>query len=427
MRNAALYSIIILRRSFLCLVCGLCAGSIALSACLPAKAARKKIPLESYGRLLELPAADPEAGKPTGRPRPKAESAAPPAGENSVRQRRPGGLAAGAPSPVAPDPAWMALIDRLEADGFDRRELETVFAGLGPRSYSPAYMANKIAELYGVGGIGINREGSVPPALPENYEQPLSDATVGSCLAFIAQYAFDLADIEDRYGVPARVIIAILLVETNLGLDLGSDAALRALASMAATSTPELLGQRGNAGQARRVRAASLRATLKAKSDWAYEEVKALIRYAGRNGADPGKIPGSIYGAIGICQFMPSNSERYGVDGDKDGKVDLFSPRDAMYSVANYLEANGWREATTNARQFEVIKTYNQDNFYAARVLGVANRIGRAIAGKVPTAHNALAGIDAAPPYALDPSLRRIRRYGAKMPGLGNYQGLLPP
>ncbi len=408
-----------------------------LASILPAQA-RRIAPLGSYNETLGLvPSGDPEAdaARRASRARIKAklkdelglsdsEQPASSAGLIDGGSRR-GASKAAFRGPIHPlDLAWRPLIDRLVIDGFDREKMEALFISLGPRSYSPAYMATKITELYGVGGIGINRENGAAPAMPEDYEQPVSDVTVGSCMEFMKKYAFDLAAIEDKHGVPARVIIAILLVETGLGLDLGSDTSLRALASMAATTTPAMLGGRGNASQANRVRTSSLAATLRDKSNWAYNEVKALIRYGEQCGTDPARIPGSFYGAIGICQFMPSNIDPYGVDGDKDGKVDVFSVVDAMYSVANYLEANGWRGAKSSAQQFAVIRTYNQDNIYAARVLGISNYIGRAVAGKVPAGRSAMAGIGPVPSGALDPSLKRGRR-GARMPGLGSYEGLL--
>lgn len=417
---APIFDLLRKRSIFLLLACA--ALPLLLYSASAAQAARSRVALESYNDALGLepsPESRADAARRASRARAKLKeepggSASNTAGKNAFRGPLP-----------ALDPAWKPLIDRLAEDGFERAKMEDLFASLGPQSYSPAYMAAKITELYGVGGIGINRADGAVPDLPENYEQPVSDVTVGSCMEFIKKYAFDLAAIEDKHGVPTRVIIAILLVETGLGLDLGSDTSLRALGSMAATTTPALLGRKGNAGQARRVRPGALAATLKVKSDWAYNEVKALIRYGEHCGADPAKIPGSIYGAVGICQFMPSNIEPYGVDGDKDGKVDVFSVVDAMYSVANYLEANGWRNAKTSSQQFAVIKTYNQDNYYAARVLGISNYVGRAIAGKVPSGRSAMAGIGPVPASALDPSLKRGRRGGPRMPGLGSYQGLL--
>lgn len=56
-----------------------------------------------------------------------------------------------------------------------------------------------------------------------------------------------------------------------------------------------------------------------------------------RDNVPPSHLPGSIYGAVGLCQFMPSNIAVYGADGNGDGRVDLFDTSDAIASLANYL------------------------------------------------------------------------------------------
>ncbi len=324
------------------------------------------------------------------------------------------------------DPNWAGLLQRLERDGFDREELQTLFAGLGSKSYSPAFMAAKIRELYGVQGIGIKTANGAAPERPVAYEQPISDFSIGSCLVFMKQYAKELKDIERQHGVPSHIIIGLLLVETGLGSDLGNHSALRALGSMAATTTPKILSSAGNAKQAQFVRAGALAATLRDKSNWAYNEVKSLIKYSKDNNLDICTIPGSIYGAIGICQFMPSNVIPYAVDGDKDGKANLFSVVDAMYSVANYLEAHGWRGAKTDAQKLEVIKTYNRDDYYAASVLASSKQLSMGARGKISPKLHALAGV--ARPRAsgvfLDPCLRNLKPVpeSAKVKPLGNYQ-----
>lgn len=403
---------------------------------LQAEAAGHRIRLDSYGAVLGIgnsgSASKAARGGRTAKTTRKKKAGSLPGKEQTVassplskaaasdRKAPAGPPLIGPPSPL--DPAWKELIERLVQDGFDRGEMREMFMRLGAGSYSPAYMATKISELYGVRGIGVKRASLIAPEIPEHYEQPVSDVTISACLEFIKNYAVELKDIEERHGVSAQTIIAILLVETGLGQDLGSDAALRALAAMAATSTPERLGGMGNAVQVRRVRPARLAATLKEKSDWAYKEVRALIAYGKQSGLDAAAIPGSVYGAVGICQFMPSNIPLYGVDGDKDGKIDMFSVVDAMYSVANYLEAHGWRGAKRSAQQLGVIRAYNHDNFYAARVLGISNFMGRAIAGKVPGWRSALAG---APSRYYGSGLRRGRR-GPPIKGLGSYRSLIP-
>lgn len=325
------------------------------------------------------------------------------------------------------DPAWSPLIGRLETDGFDRTATERIFARLGPGSYTPAYMGLKVTELHGVPGIGVRRSQRATPQVPARYSPPVPDNTIRSCLDFMRQYADVLADIKTRHGVSADTVLSILLVETAFGINLGNDVALRALASMAATNTPERLSLAGNGGQAQRVRPASLAATLRDKSRWAYNEVKALLRHTSAAGLDPCTLPGSFYGAIGLCQFMPSNIEIFGVDGDQDGSVNLFSVVDAMYSVANYLEANGWRSAGSAERKHAVIRTYNNDSFYASTVLGVSKRLDLALRGKVSPKSNAIAVAGFVPSARLDPSLRRLRPPPprARIKSLGDYQNLL--
>lgn len=324
------------------------------------------------------------------------------------------------------DPAWKPLIARLVRDGFDDKLVLSLYASLGPKSYSPAYMAAKVQELYGVQGVGIRQTSASSPMLPDDYKQPLTDFTLGSCVSFMKKHAAVLKDIEKKHGVQADVIVGLLLIETGLGTDLGNHSAFRALSSMALTTNATLLGSGGNAKQIKHVRANTLAATLRDKSNWAYKEVKALIRYSQKNKLDIAAIPGSIYGAIGICQFMPSNIAPFAKDGDKDGKVDVFNVVDAMYSVANYLEGHGWRGARNEAAKLSVIRAYNKDNIYAANVLGASKQLTLAKMGKISHQRHALAGLirpRASSRIYLDPSLRNLKPVpeSAKVRSLSNY------
>lgn len=322
------------------------------------------------------------------------------------------------------DTAWEPLLERLATDGFDRREMEGLFASLGPESYTPAFMAAKIFELHGVPGIGIRRDTVPSPEPPPGFVPLVPDITVGSCLEFMTAYADAIADIEERHGVRADTILAVLLVETGLGLVTGDDIALRSLASMAATDTPERLGSHKNSGQAKRLNARTLAATLKTKSDWAYKEVKALIAYGKEQNIDISRLPGSIYGAVGLCQFMPSNIAPLAVDGDRDGKIDLFSPVDAMYSVANYLESNGWRAAKTEGQRSAVIRTYNNDGYYVSCVLGssgiLARERGKSVSQKQRHGQHRLCPLRQTGPQLAPYPLRAAKSQGGiprKLPG----------
>jgi membrane-bound lytic murein transglycosylase B len=138
-----------------------------------------------------------------------------------------------------------------------------------------------------------------------------------------------LQKITNDYCVPKEIVVSILLVETDLGKNLDNRGAFNTLASMALSSdletirpylTPDLITERNEDYARKRCRQ---------KADWAYAELKALILYAYWNEFDPLSFPGSLYGAIGLCQFMPSNVLSYGVDADNDGRIDLFTKADA--------------------------------------------------------------------------------------------------
>ncbi|MEV5407571.1 lytic transglycosylase domain-containing protein [Thermopolyspora sp. NPDC052614] len=79
----------------------------------------------------------------------------------------------------------------------------------------------------------------------------------------------------------------------------------------------------------------------------------------------------SSAGALGPMQFMPATWKVYGVDGDGDGKADIWSPYDAVPGAANYLCAVG---AGQGGRKLEkAVWHYNHSWSYVAKVLNLAN------------------------------------------------------
>ena len=127
---------------------------------------------------------------------------------------------------------------------------------------------------------------------------------------------------EQRYGVPAEVVVGIIGVETFYGRIMGSHRIIDALATLAFDFP---------AG--RSDRSAFFRAEL--------EEFFVLCA---REGIDPQSVRGSYAGAMGLPQFMPGSINRWAVDHDGDGRVDLHaSAADAVGSVAHYLQSYGWQ------------------------------------------------------------------------------------
>ncbi len=250
---------------------------------------------------------------------------------------------------------WTPLIERLEKDGEERTELVKLFSSI---TFDKRVMPRKLS----------HKERSV------DYEKFLHPVRISRARDFLAKNMKLLKEVEQSYDVPKEVMTSIFLIETDLGKYLGAGSAFRILASMALATDfdsvrpwlpVELLGQHEP----------KTRERLKKKAEWAYSELKALLKYARQNNLDILSIKGSIFGAIGLCQFMPSNALRFGVDFDKDHKVDLFCLPDASASMANYLKRHGWKRGLTQKEKVKVLLSYNYSRPYANSVLKVASKL----------------------------------------------------
>ncbi len=252
------------------------------------------------------------------------------------------------------------LTTSLVKDGFSKEEICKIFSHPSVR-FNPKVMPRKVT----------HREASL------HYDIFLENRRIKRAKRYLEsnREIFDI--VEKEYGIPKEVKVAILLVETDLGRYLGSDLALNNLASMAVASDlkkirPYLPDSYKHLSRKEQRR---IQKKLKSKSKWAYSELKSLIIYSQLNDLDIHQIKGSIFGAIGLCQFMPSNALKFGVDFNKDGKVDLFDPADAIASMANYLQYYGWRPDLRKKSQIRVIKHYNHSTPYAKTVLEVAKKV----------------------------------------------------
>ncbi|HEX4813641.1 MAG TPA: lytic murein transglycosylase [Nonomuraea sp.] len=86
----------------------------------------------------------------------------------------------------------------------------------------------------------------------------------------------------------------------------------------------------------------------------------------------------SSAGALGPMQFMPATWKAYGVDGDGDGKADIWSPYDAVPGAATYLCANGAGKGGEKLRK--AIWFYNHSWDYVNKVMGIAEAYARSYA-----------------------------------------------
>lgn len=271
------------------------------------------------------------------------------------------------------DPGWKPLLDRLAADGLDRTALTRLFSG-GAVVFDPAIMARKVDAMVKQKFEPRPKPGAKTLAR-SNYRHFLAPAVIDEAVTFIRanRAAFDRA--EREFGPPPELVAAFLVVETRLGSYLGERDATSVLASLARSADLDVIAPFMKTLHGDPDRRAFAANAARDRAEWAYRELVALLRYATAAGKGPRTIPCSIYGAIGICQFMPTNALRYGIDADGDGVVDLFTPPDAIVSVASYLRGHGYKPGMTEAETAKVVYAYNHSDLYVLGVMAVADRI----------------------------------------------------
>lgn len=213
-----------------------------------------------------------------------------------------------------------------------------------------------------------------PKPGPLVYKTIMTPEVLGEAEAFYKANNSLLLRVERRYGVPGEIVVGILTVETRVGKYLGEKSAFLTLASMALCRDIQHIEPYFKDESFTKKSRRWLKRRTEQKAQWAYEECKALLSYARAINKDPLTLPGSFYGAIGIGQFMPTKVLEYGVDGNHDGVVDVFALEDALFSVGNYLRANGWRGTMkSRKRQRRAVFNYNYSKIYVNTVMAVAD------------------------------------------------------
>lgn len=189
------------------------------------------------------------------------------------------------------------------------------------------WLASQLAQARRIGAV--QRLVMPPPAgTAKNWaayrERFIEPRRIEAGVAFWREHEAWLESAERRWGVPAEIVVGVIGVETFYGRITGGFRVVDALATLAFDFP---------AG--RRDRSAFFRA-----------ELEEFFVMCAREGIDPQAVQGSYAGAMGLPQFMPGSINRWAVDHDGDGHVDLqASGADAVGSVANYLRAFGWQTA----------------------------------------------------------------------------------
>ena len=193
------------------------------------------------------------------------------------------------------------------------------------RGFDTAWLIKHLAQARKVDTV--QRLMMPPPAgQPKNWaayrDRFVEPRRIGAGAAFWQANEAWLAKAEQQWGVPAEIVVGIIGVETYYGRISGNFRVLDALATLAFDFP-----------SGRRDRTPYFRG-----------ELEQFLVWCDREEIDPQLPRGSFAGAMGLPQFMPGSVNRWAVDFDGDGHVNLAaSSADAIGSVAHFLAEHGWQ------------------------------------------------------------------------------------
>lgn len=208
-----------------------------------------------------------------------------------------------------------------------------------------------MATSYSKATIGADRnQKSFKYSLSKFMQVRGSDAIISQGRARKAKNADFYASLEATYGVPAGVLIAIHGMETGFGGFMGDTNVVSAIATLTYDCR---------------------------RSDFFRPHLIGALKMVDA-GMISMKTVGAKHGELGHTQFLPGNAYAYGVDGNGDGKIDLYNQADALATTANYLRQKGWKPGKgyqEGEPNFAVIGQWNAAKVYQQAIAIMAGKI----------------------------------------------------
>jgi membrane-bound lytic murein transglycosylase B len=215
------------------------------------------------------------------------------------------------------------LVERAETAGFSSHITKTVIGNISP-----------IARV-----IALDKK---QPEFTLTFEQYIKarvtdyHVRVGKKKLIENKKLFDT--LEEKYGVPRQYLVSFWGLETVFGKHKGKMSVLNALATLACDER---------------------------RSEFFTLELLNLFTLIETKQVSVKQLQGSWAGAMGHMQFMPTAFLKYAIDGDNDGKVDIWkSEVDALTTAANYLNKIDWQAKERWGREVKL-----PDNFAFDKVV----------------------------------------------------------
>lgn len=229
--------------------------------------------------------------------------------------------------------------------------------------------------------------------LDEYIPRAVPDWKVKQANRLYQEHRVALERIGREYGVQPRFIVALWGVESNFGRLMGSYNVVEALSTLAYDGRREAFFRK---------------------------QVMAALQILNEGHITPENMKGSWAGAMGQPQFMPTSFLTYAVDGNNDGKIDIWQNVDDVFaSAANYLKLSGWNDEYTWGRQVKLASPVSSP------LKGVEQEKGKSLAGWQSLGVRKLNG-EPLPDVAINAWLvQPDDNHGRAYLVYGNYQALL--
>ena len=223
----------------------------------------------------------------------------------------------------------------------------TISSTLGGITYDPAV-------------IGLDRgQKSFKLSFEQFYARRVNNALIARGASLMRQHAGLLDRVEQRFGVPREILIAIWGLETRYGSDTSSRySIIRSLATLAYDCR---------------------------RSAFFTGQLFDAVRIVQRGDISAANMRGGWAGEIGQTQFLPTPYVKYAVDFDGDGHRNLVrSVPDIMASTANFLKGHGWKAGQgwePGSANYAVIRDWNRAEVYQRTISVMASRLREARGG----------------------------------------------
>jgi membrane-bound lytic murein transglycosylase B len=253
---------------------------------------------------------------------------------------------------------------------FKKEDLEKLFSKVKVQksalwAFLPRKQQPRIKETRTPEQIAKAKESHAKYGSWERYARlSVTSKRVNDGVDFLKKYKTTFQKVEEQYGVPKEYIAAIVGIETAYGANVGKYPVFDTLTTLAFEKNR--------------------------RNKFFKNQLKKFMHLSKNEKFNPKNVYGSYAGAIGLGQFMPSNYEAYGVDFNGDGRITLQRGQDAIASIANYFNKNGWRtgeEVATRVsyegKRFSVYKTGYETSYHRKQLKGIAPKVRWDYNGKV--------------------------------------------